>query len=149
AQPPDHGGSAGAADNERRNQQMLEDRVDFGPAPWLVDVLGIHQAADGNAQIDVGEIEEYERQQKAGYGEAEHTEERYGVVRQTVLVGRRIDADRKSDDPGEQDRRKRYNHGQPEAVAHDPADGKLVLERISKVALKQAPNPVAVLFDER
>ena len=63
-------------------------------------------------------------------------------------MGRRVDADREGDDPGEEHGRKCDDHRQPEAVADDLADGKLVFEGIAEIALQKAPHPIAVLLDE-
>ena len=80
AQAPDHAGGARRADHDDRHPEMLEHRHELAPAPGRIDVLRIHQPADRGAERDIGEIEQDQREQEVGRGQAEEAEEGEAVV---------------------------------------------------------------------
>jgi hypothetical protein len=65
------------------------------------------------------------------------SEEGQAVVAPAVLMRGGIDADRKGDQPGEQDGDEGDQHRQPEPVADHLVDWQLILERIAVVAMQQ------------
>ena len=82
-------------------------RIDCALAQLIgsAEILLVHQMADRGAEPDIGEIHQHQRQHEVRHGEAEQAEEGQAVVAPAVLMRRRIDADRKGDQPGEDDRR--------------------------------------------
>ena len=96
---------------------MGKNRERLGPAPWLVEVLLVHETADRGAEPGVCDVEQHECEQEIRRGEADETQERERVVADAVLTGRRIDTDRKRDNPNEDNGRKRNDEGQQQLIA--------------------------------
>ena len=82
---------------------MFQDRNQFAHAPGLINELRVHEAPDRGAEVHVGEIEHYQRQQEVGCGESNEADKGQAVISPTVLVGRRIDSNWKGNKPGEDD----------------------------------------------
>ena len=61
---------------------------------------------------------------------------------------RRIERDGEADDPDEEDRRDRDDHGQQQLVADDLGDRQAVFEAVAHVAVQQPADPGQVLHDE-
>ncbi len=123
---------------------MRQDRPGLVPAHRLVQVLLVHQVSDRDAEPDIGEIHHHQRQHEVRHREAEQADEGDAVVTPTVLMGRRVDADRKRDGPGEEDRDGRQQDRQPEPVAHHLAHRQPVLEGIAEIAVQHAADPAQV-----
>ena len=83
---------------------MLDDRDDLSPTPRLVYVFRIHQTADRRPENHIGEIQHNQRQQEVRRRQAQKTDKRQPVVAPTVLVRRRLKADRKGDNPSKDNR---------------------------------------------
>ncbi len=96
AKPPDHAGRPRRSDDDHRYPEMREDRTRLFPAHRLVEVSLIHQMPDRNPEPDIGEVHQDQSQHEVRDGDAEKTEKGQPVVSPTVLMGRRIDADRKA-----------------------------------------------------
>ncbi len=135
AQPPDHAGGAGGSDDHDRDPQMSHQRMHLPPGPGLIEVNRIHQAADGDAEPDMGEIEQDQGQKEAGGGQAQETKQADEIIGQAGLMGRRIYGDRKAHHPDEQDRGQRQHHGQQQSVAHHLGDGQVVFEAVTEIAV--------------
>ncbi len=149
AQAADHPGGAGEANDDDRDPKMREDRERLSGAPRRVEIARVHQAADRQAEIDVGEIEQHQREKKVRRRQAEKADEGQRVVAPAVLVRRRVDADREGDDIGEDDGCHRDDDGEEQAIADDVANRQVVGEGVAEIALQQAGHPVEILFPDR
>ena len=146
AQPADHGRRVGGADHQHRYPQMGQHGAQLPPGKRFPQVPGIHQPADGDAERDVGQVEQDQRQQEIGGGKAQKPQQGQAVVAPTVLVGGRIDPDRKGNHPCKQDGGNRHEEGQEHAVAHHFRHRQVVFERITEVAPEHAEQPGQVLL---
>ena len=68
-------------------------------------------------------------------------EEGEAVIAPAILVGRRVDADRERDHPGEDDGGDGDQHGEPDLVPDHFGHRQVELEGIAKIALQHAENP--------
>ncbi len=111
--------------------------------------MRVHQPADRNAEIDMREIDQHQREQETRRRQAEEAEKGQTVIAEAVLVRRRIDPDRKRDDVGEDDRRERHQKRQQQPIADHLVDRQVVEEGIAHVAVQQPADPVQVLLPQR
>ena len=66
---------AAKADDDDRDPQMRQHREHLRHRPWRVEIALVHQPADRQAEIDVGEIEQHQGEEEIGRREAEKPEE--------------------------------------------------------------------------
>ena len=128
---------------------MFEHRAELRPAHRLIDVLGVHQPADGGAEHHVREVEQHQGEEEVRRGEPEEADQGQAVVPPTVLVGGGVDPDGKGDDPGEHDGREREQEGQEQPIPDHLADREVVFERVAEVPLQHPQHPGRVLLRHR
>ena len=116
---------------------MGQYRRELGPAHGLVQKLRAHHAADGQAELHVGEIHQHQRQQKVRRRQADVTQQRQAMVTPTVLVGGGVNADGKRYRPGEKNNRDVEHEGQHQSVTHHVDHRQVVFERPAPIALEQ------------
>jgi hypothetical protein len=104
-------------------------------------MFGIHQAADRRAEIDAADIEQHQRQQEVGDGEADEAEEGGGVVAEFVLMGRGIDADDERHDPDEDDGGRFHHDGKRQPLADQVGHRHGVLAGKAEVPAEDAGDP--------
>ncbi|MNY23358.1 hypothetical protein D3C86_1570220 [compost metagenome] len=123
---------------------MFEDRFELRPAHRLAQIFPVHQVADGDAEPDIGEIHQDQRQHEIGNGDAEQAEEGEPVVTPAVFVRGGIDADWKSEDPGDDDGDEGHQNRQPQAVSNHIADRQLIFEGITEITDEHAGRPAEI-----
>ena len=90
---------AGERQDQRRQRQVQREVPDLAPGPGRQLVRRREQPADVGVEIAEREIEDDQREQEIGHGEADEADEGEDVVGERVLPHRRVDADRQARSP--------------------------------------------------
>ena len=135
--------------NHRGQRQVLDQVPGLGEAPVGELVFGGEQSADIGAEEAERQVHDHEREQEIRHREADEADQREEVVADRVLAHRRVDADRQRQPPGDDQRRERDQHGEPEAVADHLGDRPVPLHRHAEIAGEHAHHPLGILHVER
>ena len=122
--------------------QMWPEQIEHpAPAPRRVDVVGREQAGDADVEIGEGDPHQDQRQHEVGRGHADIVDHRQHVIAERARMGRRVDAGRHRQHPGQHEGEEGERHGEPELLADQLGIGPLVLERQAEVAVQQMLRP--------
>ena len=124
---------------------MLAEVPHLGRAPGRILELHGEQAADIGVEEGEAQVEQHQREQEVGHGEADEAHERGGVVADGILPDRGIDADGQGQHPGEEQGGDRDHHRQPQAVSDHLGHGPLPLHGHAEVALGDQLDPLVIL----
>jgi hypothetical protein len=117
AHDPDELRGTGKSKNHRGQGKMLQKVDEFCPTPGREHEGFREQPAYVGAKPLEGEIHDEQRQQEIRHGDADEAQHGEDIVTEGILADRRIDANRQSQNPGDDQGHEGQRQREPDTIA--------------------------------